>query len=91
LTQCALTAWDVAPKLGEFIGYCIKSGSQNDSNAYGPWEKCPYTGRMRRLKPGHELLAARLGDGTTDNRTPEEIRDAIESMLADTFSDMRTG
>jgi hypothetical protein len=84
---------DYPPKLNKFIGYCIKSGSQNDSKAYGPWEKCPYTGRMRRLKPGYESLAARLGDGIADKRTPDEIRDDIESMLAmpDPYADMRTG
>jgi hypothetical protein len=87
-----LTIWKRIKPDADMLIADIENRLANDSKAYGPWEKCPYTGRMRRLKPGYELLAARLGDGIADKRTPDEIRDDIESMLAmpDPYADMRT-
>ncbi len=52
----------------------------NDAG-YGPWETCPYTGRRRRIKLSHSMLAKSLGDGVFDKRTPEQIRIDIENMI----------
>ena len=67
-----------APNLNKFIGHCLDNYSQ-PAGQVGEWEKCPYTGRRRRLKPGHEELAKRL---ETDPRTHEQIRQDIEAYIA---------
>ena len=55
---------------------------------FGMWEACPYTGRKRRLKPGHESLAETLGS-KDDPRTNDEIRQDIEQYIADGQPDCR--
>jgi len=69
------------PNLNKFIGYCMQNYSQSNA-AHGEWESCPYTGRRRRLKPGYELLAERLGS-KDDPRTHDQIRQDIETYIAD--------
>ena len=75
------------PKLAEFIGLCLSGfDADNPKGGYGTWETCPYTGRQRRLKPERDgemtRLAEMLGDGITDTRGFGQIRDDIETYIA---------
>ena len=69
------------PPLAKFMSLGRSGNATQSKGDYGPWEKCPYTGRNRRLKPGYEELAKRLGS-KDDPRSPEQIRIDIENMIA---------
>ena len=70
------------PNLNKFVSYCAEAkGGYSAANGHGTWETCPFTGRRRRLKPGYELLAERLGS-KDDPRMHEEIRRDIEEGIA---------
>ena len=67
------------PVMAKFLAMC-RAGNSDGAVMAGEWEVCPYTGRRRRLKPGYELLAERLGS-KDDPRTNEQIRLDIEAYI----------
>ena len=70
------------PPLAKFMSLGRSGNADKGTGDFGHWETCPYTGRQRRLRPGHELLAARLGS-KYDPRSNDEIRQDIERYIAD--------